>query len=321
MFQDPLWNRWPPNKCGGVSHSESLILGLAWAHCFRCFYSNSSIAKEFSGINLWSRFLNDLGIEVDWNQIQRQVPDTVHVFLDLVVIRIARDTVSGRHPLCQCCLAETERAFKTVKRWNLAGKLFRSEETRIWNVQCFQAKKWWKTLSSKYSKTFQQENSWCGELRGAGAGLGAAAGGTTDGNGPLDGEYVRIESYGRNDEPLAFLSPGLGVFMLCNAKCPRWYQGRRHPRQELCWVDISAESFIAAFARWTCTGGTLNALNPLTLLSKKDLVQNFGKPKDFAKLGRIWNSRQANVRMRRKKRMPQRILIQIRKCNSLKTDR
>lgn len=87
------------------------------------------------------------------------------------------------------------------------------------------SKKWWKTLSSKYSKTFQQENSWCGELRGAGAGLGAAAGGTTDGNGPLDGEYVRIESYGRNDEPLAFLSPGLGVFMLCNAKCPGGIKG------------------------------------------------------------------------------------------------
>jgi len=62
-------------------------------------------------------------------------------------------------------------------------------------------------------------------LRGAGAGLGAAAGGTTDGNGPLDGEYVRIESYGRNDEPLAFLSPGLGVFMLCNAKCPGGIKG------------------------------------------------------------------------------------------------
>lgn len=95
-----------------------------------------------------------------------------------------------------------------------------------------------------YSKTFQQENSWCVELRGAGAGLGAAAGGATDGNGTLDGAYVRIESYRRNDvTPLAFLSPGLGVFMLCNAKCPGGIKGAGILGRSFA-VDISEESFI-----------------------------------------------------------------------------
>ena len=60
---------------------------------------------------------------------------------------------------------------------------------------------------------------------GAGAGLGAAAG-------------------------------GLGVFMLCNAKCPGGIKGAG------------------------ILGGTLNALNPLTLLSKKDEKEEKDASKD-----------------------------------------
>ena len=63
---------------------------------------------------------------------------------------------------------------------------------------------------------------------------------------------------------------GLGVFMLCNAKCPGGIKGagilgtaRPCTMHVLYW-----------FLYCTCSlgGGTLSALNPLTLLSKKEQV-------------------------------------------------
>ena len=62
---------------------------------------------------------------------------------------------------------------------------------------------------------------------------------------------------------------GLGVFMLCNAKCPGGIKGAG-----ILGAARPIEIYRRCIVYCTCSlaGGTLSALNPLTLLSKKEQV-------------------------------------------------